>query len=95
MIVKPENMNFSDKNIIMIISGLPGVGKACADDTKVLTDMGFPFQFAKSRRASRFTARMGNFTPWLACIRKECALATRFLLTMEQALFAMRNTSGR
>ena len=26
-IVKPENMNFSDKNIIMIISGLPGVGK--------------------------------------------------------------------
>ena len=27
MIVKPENMNFSDKNIIMIISGLPGVGK--------------------------------------------------------------------
>lgn len=28
MIVKPENMNFSDKNIIMIISGLPGVGKS-------------------------------------------------------------------
>ena len=27
MILKPENMNFSDKNIIMIISGLPGVGK--------------------------------------------------------------------
>jgi len=27
MIVKPENMNFSQKNIIMIISGLPGVGK--------------------------------------------------------------------
>ena len=27
MIVKPENMDFSDKNIIMIISGLPGVGK--------------------------------------------------------------------
>jgi hypothetical protein len=26
-ILKPENMNFSDKNIIMIISGLPGVGK--------------------------------------------------------------------
>lgn len=26
-IVKPENMDFSDKNIIMIISGLPGVGK--------------------------------------------------------------------
>ena len=26
-IVKPENMNFSDKNIIMIISGLPGTGK--------------------------------------------------------------------
>lgn len=26
-IVKPEAMNFSDKNIIMIISGLPGVGK--------------------------------------------------------------------
>lgn len=26
-IVKPENMNFSDKNIIMIVSGLPGVGK--------------------------------------------------------------------
>lgn len=26
-IVKPEEMNFSDKNIIMIISGLPGVGK--------------------------------------------------------------------
>ena len=26
-IVKPENMNFSNKNIIMIISGLPGVGK--------------------------------------------------------------------
>lgn len=26
-IVKPEDMNFSDKNIIMIISGLPGVGK--------------------------------------------------------------------
>lgn len=27
MIIKPENMNFSDKNIIMIVSGLPGVGK--------------------------------------------------------------------
>lgn len=27
MIVKPENMDFSNKNIIMIISGLPGVGK--------------------------------------------------------------------
>lgn len=27
MIVKPENMDFSSKNIIMIISGLPGVGK--------------------------------------------------------------------
>lgn len=27
MIVKPEEMDFSDKNIIMIISGLPGVGK--------------------------------------------------------------------
>lgn len=26
-IIKPENMNFSDKNIIMIISGLPGTGK--------------------------------------------------------------------
>jgi len=26
-IVKPEAMNFSDKNIIMIISGLPGTGK--------------------------------------------------------------------
>lgn len=26
-IKKPEEMNFSDKNIIMIISGLPGVGK--------------------------------------------------------------------
>lgn len=26
-IVKPENMNFSDKNIIMIISGLPGTWK--------------------------------------------------------------------
>ncbi len=26
-IVKPENMDFSNKNIIMIISGLPGVGK--------------------------------------------------------------------
>ena len=26
-IVKPENMNFSNKNIIMIISGLPGTGK--------------------------------------------------------------------
>ena len=26
-IVKPENMDFSDKNIIMIISGTPGVGK--------------------------------------------------------------------
>ena len=26
-IVKPENMNFSDKNLIMIISGLPGTGK--------------------------------------------------------------------
>lgn len=26
-IVKPEAMDFSDKNIIMIISGLPGVGK--------------------------------------------------------------------
>ena len=26
-IVKPEEMNFSDKNIIMIISGLPGTGK--------------------------------------------------------------------
>ena len=26
-IVKPENMNFSDKNIIMILSGLPGTGK--------------------------------------------------------------------
>lgn len=27
MIVKPKNMDFSNKNIIMIISGLPGVGK--------------------------------------------------------------------
>lgn len=27
MIVKPEHMDFSGKNIIMIISGLPGVGK--------------------------------------------------------------------
>ena len=27
-IVKPENMNFTDKNIIMIISGSPGVGKS-------------------------------------------------------------------
>jgi hypothetical protein len=27
MIVKPDQMDFSDKNIIMIISGLPGVGK--------------------------------------------------------------------
>lgn len=27
MIVKPENMDFSKKNIIMIISGLPGVEK--------------------------------------------------------------------
>lgn len=27
MIIKPENMDFSNKNIIMIISGLPGVGK--------------------------------------------------------------------
>ena len=26
-IVKPENMDFSKKNIIMIISGLPGTGK--------------------------------------------------------------------
>ena len=26
-IIKPENMNFSDKNIIAIISGLPGTGK--------------------------------------------------------------------
>lgn len=26
-IIKPENMDFSNKNIIMIISGLPGVGK--------------------------------------------------------------------
>ena len=26
-IIKPEEMNFSDKNIIMIISGLPGTGK--------------------------------------------------------------------
>jgi len=26
-IVKPENMNFSDKNLIMIVSGLPGTGK--------------------------------------------------------------------
>lgn len=26
-IIKPENMNFSNKNIIMIISGLPGTGK--------------------------------------------------------------------
>ena len=26
-IIKPKNMSFSDKNIIMIISGLPGVGK--------------------------------------------------------------------
>lgn len=26
-IIKPEKMNFSDKNIIMIISGLPGTGK--------------------------------------------------------------------
>ena len=26
-IVKPENMNFSGKNLIMIISGLPGTGK--------------------------------------------------------------------
>lgn len=27
MIVKPENMDFSNKNVIMIISGAPGVGK--------------------------------------------------------------------
>lgn len=27
MVVKPEQMNFSEKNIIMIISGMPGVGK--------------------------------------------------------------------
>lgn len=27
MIVKPENMSFKDKNLIMIISGLPGTGK--------------------------------------------------------------------
>lgn len=27
MIVKPENMDFTNKNIIMIVSGLPGVGK--------------------------------------------------------------------
>ena len=27
-IVKPENMDFSNKNIIMIISGLPGIGKS-------------------------------------------------------------------
>lgn len=27
MIIQPANMNFSDKNIIMIISGLPGTGK--------------------------------------------------------------------
>ena len=27
MIVKPESMDFSNKNIIVIISGLPGVGK--------------------------------------------------------------------
>lgn len=26
-IIKPENMDFSDKNIIMIVSGMPGVGK--------------------------------------------------------------------
>ena len=26
-IIKPENMDFSNKNIIMIVSGLPGVGK--------------------------------------------------------------------
>ena len=26
-IVKPENMNFSDKKLIMIVSGLPGTGK--------------------------------------------------------------------
>ena len=26
-ITKPEAMNFSDKNIIMIVSGLPGTGK--------------------------------------------------------------------
>lgn len=26
-IIKPENLSFKDKNIIMIISGLPGVGK--------------------------------------------------------------------
>lgn len=27
MIIKPENMNFSDKNIVVLIAGLPGVGK--------------------------------------------------------------------
>lgn len=27
MVVKPKQMNFSDKNIIMILSGLPGTGK--------------------------------------------------------------------
>ena len=26
-IIKPENMDFSGKNIIMIVSGMPGVGK--------------------------------------------------------------------
>ena len=31
MAVKPEQMNLSENNvIIMIISGMPGVGKACA-----------------------------------------------------------------
>ena len=40
-IVKPENMNFSNKNIIMIISGLPGTGKttlACSAPDVLLID---------------------------------------------------------
>ena len=34
MIVKPENMNFSDKTFSMIIYGSPGVGKGAASPKK-------------------------------------------------------------
>ena len=56
-IVKPENMDFSDKNITMIISGLPGVGKttlalSAPDAVLVDFDEGLPRVKAEHRKDS-------------------------------------------
>jgi hypothetical protein len=56
-IIKPENMDFSGKNIIMIVSGLPGVGKttlALSAPETVLVDFdeGLPRVKAEHRKDS-------------------------------------------